>query len=83
MNNPATKIPAASPDQTTIIIDGTRVEQFSDESVLLTIDNVGNGFSFNVPFFPGTKEYRDLFRPFKYQDVQVYIGENLVLNGTL
>lgn len=83
MNNPATKIQADSPDQTTIILDGTRVEQFSDESVLLTIDNVGNGFSFNVPFVPGTKEYRDLFRPFKYQDVQLYIGGNLVLNGTV
>ena len=81
MNNPATKIQADSPDQTTIILDGTRVEQFSDESVLLTIDNVGNGFSFNIPFFPGTKEYRDLFRPKKYQDTQIYIGENLVLNG--
>lgn len=83
MNNLATKIQADSPDQTTIIVDGTRIEQFSDESVLLTIDNVGNGFSFNVPFFPGTREYRDLFRPFKYQDLQLYIGGNLVINGTV
>ena len=81
MNNPATKIQTDSPDQTTIILDGTKIEQFSDESILLTIDSVGNGFSFNAPFFPGTKEYRDLFRPFKYQDVQLYIGENLVLSG--
>ena len=83
MNNLATKIQADSPDQVTIIIDGIRVEQFSDASILLTIDNVGNGFSFNAPFFPGTKDYRDLFRPFKYQDTQIYIGENLVLNGTI
>jgi len=81
MNNPAAKIQADSPDQTTIILNGTRIEQFSDESILLTIDNVGNGFNFNSPFFPGIKEYRDLFRPFKYQDVQLYIGENLVLTG--
>ena len=81
--NIATKIQADSPDQTTIILNGTRIEQFSDESILLTIDNVGNGFSFNVPFFPGTKEYRDLFRPFKYQDIQIYIGENLMINGTV
>lgn len=83
MNSLATKIQADSPDQTTIIVDGTRIEQFSDESVLLTIDNVGNGFSFNVPFFPGTREYRDLFRPFKYQDAQIYIGGNLMINGTV
>lgn len=83
MNNLATKIQADSPDQTAIIIDGTRIEQFSNESVLLTIDNVGNGFSFNVPFFPDTKEYRDLFRPFKYQDIQLYIGGNLMINGTV
>ena len=83
MNKIATKIQADSPDQTTIIIGGVRIEQFSDENILLTIDNVGNGFSFNVPFFPGTKDYRDLFRPFKYQDTQIYIGENLIINGTV
>lgn len=83
MNNPALKIQADSPDQTNIIIDGVRIEQFSDENILLTIDNVGNGFSFNVPFFPGTKEYRDLFRPFLYQDAQIYIGEDLIINGTV
>lgn len=83
MNNLATKIQADSPDQVTIIIDGVRIEQFSDASVLLTIDNVGNGFSFNTPFFPGIREYRDLFRPKKYHPTQIYIGENLVLNGTI
>ncbi len=83
MNNLATKIQADSPDQTTIIIDGIRLEQFSNENILLTVDNVGNGFSFTAPFFPGTQEYRDLFRPFGYQDAQIYIGENLVLNGTV
>ncbi len=83
MSNLATKIQSDSPDQIAIIFDGQRIEQFSDESVLLTIDNVGNGFSFNVPFFPGTKAYRDLFRPFKYQELQLYIGGDLVLNGTV
>jgi len=83
MNNLATKIQADSPDQTAIIVDGTRIEQFSGESILRTIDNVGNGFSFDVPFFPGTKEYRDIFRPFKYQDIQLYIGGNLIINGTV
>lgn len=83
MNNIAAKIQADFPDQTAIVVNGTRIEQFSAESVLLTIDNVGNGLSFNVPFFPDTKEYRDLFRPFKYQDAQIYIGGNLIINGTV
>jgi len=83
MNNLATKIQADSPDHVTIIINNVRIEQFSNENILLTIDNVGNGFSFNVPFFPGTREYRDLFRPFQYQDTQIYIGENLIVNGTV
>lgn len=83
MSNLATKIQADAPDQTAIFIDGTRIEQFSNESVLLTIDNVGNGFSFNVPFFPGTEEYRNVFRPFQYQEAQIYIGGALMLNGTV
>jgi len=83
MNNLATKIQADSPDQTTIVINGTRVTQFLDESILVSMDNVGAGFSFSVPFFPGTKQYRDLFRPFKYQDFQLYIGNDLKINGTI
>lgn len=83
MNNVTTKIKADSPDQTTIFINGNRLEQFSNESFLFSMDTVGNGFSFTVPFFPETKTYRDLFRPFKYQDIQLYIGENLTINGTI
>jgi len=83
MNNLATKIQVETPDQTTIIIDGIRIEQFLDENILLTVDNVGNGFSFSMPFFPGTKEYRDLFRPTKYKETQIYIGESLIINGRL
>ncbi len=79
----ALKIQADAPDQTAIFINGTRIEQFSGESILLTIDKVGGGFSFTVPFFPGTPKYRELFRPFRYQDVQIYIGGNLILNGTV
>lgn len=83
MSKVATKIQADSPDQVTIIIDGQRVEQFSNESILLAIDNVGAGFSFNAPFFPGTQEYRDLFRPFAYQGCQLYIGNDLKINGVI
>ncbi len=83
MNNPATKIQADSPDQTTIIIDGTRLEQFAGESILLSIDNVGAGFSFSSPFFPGIKEYRDIFRPGKNRPCQLYVGENLIVNGVV
>lgn len=81
MNNIATKIQADSPDQTTIIVGGQRIEQFSNESFMLSMDNVGTGFSFNAPFFPGIKKYRDLYRPFKYQDCQLYIGSKLMMNG--
>lgn len=83
MPNVPDKIQSDFKDQTVIVINGKRVEQFSNESITLSIDNVGAGFSFTCPFFPGTKEYRDIFRPHKFQDCQAYIGGNLVVNGTI
>ena len=78
-----TKIESNSPDEFAIVIDGTRLTQFLNETLVLTVDNVGGGFSFETPFFPDTKEYRELFRPFGYQSAQIYIGGNLILNGTV
>jgi len=83
MNNVAQKIQASSPDEVTIIVGGQRIEQFQAESILLSIDNLGAGFSFTAPFFPDTKEYRDIFRPFTYQPCQIYIGQTLKINGTV
>lgn len=83
MPNAPEKIQSDFKDQTVIVINGKRVEQFSDESIVLSINSVGAGFSFTCPFFPGTKEYRDIFRPHKFQDCQVYIGGELVVNGTI
>lgn len=77
------KISADYPDETALIVDGTRIEQFGNESILFSIDQVGAGFSFECPFYPETKKYRELFKPFGYQDVAFYIGGNLVLSGII
>lgn len=79
--NDTAKIQADSPDQVTIIMDGQRIEQFWNESILLSIDNVGAGFSFSTPFFPSLEIYRELFKPFQYKPTQVYIGSELMCDG--
>lgn len=71
------------PDKTSISIDDTLLEQFSNESILKSIDNVGAGFSFSTPFFPGTKQYRDLFRPYKYHECKLFIGGELIITGVI
>lgn len=83
MNRIAAIIESKSADEVVIVIDGTRIEQFSNFSILFSIDNVGTGFSFSSPFFPETKQYRDLFRPKSYHPTQIYIGGNLVFNGRM
>ena len=76
-------IQSQSADETAVIIDGRRVEQFWGEKVMLAIDTVGNGFSFSAPFYPDTKQYRDIFRPFSYHECRVYIGGKLQINGRI
>jgi prophage tail gpP-like protein len=83
MSDYSVKIDAESEDEVAVVIAGTRVEQFWNETITLTLDSVGGGFSFNAPFFPNTEAYRELFRPFQYQSIQIYIGGNIVLNGTI
>lgn len=79
MNN----IQAANPEQVTIIIDGVRVRQFSNVSFSLSIDSFGTGLSFTTPFFPGILAYRDMFRPKKYQHIELYVGNDLKITGTV
>ena len=71
------------PDSVTIFINSQQVTQFSGFSMSPAIDVVGAGFSFNTPFFPEQKIYRDLFRPFSYHPVEIHIGGNLVLTGVM
>jgi len=67
----------------TIIIDGQQIEQFFNESVLLSIDQVGAGFSLSCPFFPETQEYRDIFKPFQYQGFELSINDELKITGVV
>lgn len=71
------------PENVELFIDQQKIEQFSGFSLNLSIDQLGAGISFNSPFFPEIKKYRDLFRPRKYQDVEAYIGGNKVFKGTM
>ena len=66
-----------------ITINGKALEQFSDVSLVKSIDHVGDAFSFKAPFFPDTLEYRDLFRPFKYQDVTIDFSTKRQLTGRI
>ncbi len=75
------KIQADSPDQVTILINGVQIRQFFNESILFSIDQLGAGFSFETPFYPESREYRDLFRPKQYQRCQLYIGQDLKISG--
>lgn len=70
-------------DKTRINIAGIDIEQFSNESIILSIDNIGAGFAFTAPFFPGTKQYRDLFRPREYKEAKLYIGDDLITTGKI
>jgi prophage tail gpP-like protein len=57
-----------------IYIADREVRQFSGFSMVKSLDSVGDGFAFTCPFFPDTREYRGLFRPFSYHKAMIDIG---------
>ena len=71
------------PKDLALFVEGKRLTQFSGFTLGRAMDVVGSGVSFDAPFFPAERVYRDLFRPRKHQVVEALIGGKLVFTGTM
>lgn len=49
----------------------------------MNIDTIADAFSVSAAFDHEKKDIRDTFRPFGYQRVQVFIGQDIVLTGRI
>jgi prophage tail gpP-like protein len=71
------------PESIKITINGQELTQFSGVNIVKSIDHVGDAFAFKAPFFPETAKYREIFRPFKYQDVTIDISNKRQFTGRM
>jgi len=68
-------------DTLDVYVSDQKLRFFSGFSLMDSIDEVGGSFGFTSPFFPESRAYRDLFKPFKYQRVRIDIGGDRVFTG--
>lgn len=73
---------AAREDEVAVLIEGKRFRFWDKVSVTLGFDSVDT-VTFTAPFDPGSPDFRDLFRPFTYKQVDVTVGEETLFTGTV
>ena len=76
-----TKVNPQSLDEVTLLIDGTEFKHFLEITVTQQFASFDT-CDITAPFEPENTEFRKLFKPFSYQDVEVFIGDELVFSGT-
>jgi len=68
------KAPADNQNQLSIAIDNQLFTFFEDISISRQVDSI-DSFSLTAPFEPSEKNIRDVFQPFTYKTIKVFVGE--------
>ena len=70
-------------DEIRLEIRGKVFEHWEGITISRALDQVVDSFAVSAPFDPDRAELRQAFRPFGYQKVKVYLGDDLLLTGYL
>lgn len=65
-----------------LVIAGKKFANWYDLEVTLSLDRF-DSIQFSAPFEPARNEFRDTFRPFSYQPVQVLLNGEPLFTGTM
>ena len=65
-----------------ILIDGKQIFGFSSATILRSIDSFDT-ISFLSPYDPNDGVQRDIYRPFSYKKIEVFIGVNAIFTGVM
>jgi len=73
---------ARDPDELSLEINGEEFRFWQDPTVTRSIDTYST-VGFSAPFEPDREEFRNLFRPFRYQTMRVLLAGEPLVTGTL
>jgi prophage tail gpP-like protein/phage tail protein X len=73
---------ASSPNEVSISIKGERFRFWTTVTITRTLDAVTT-VQFDAPFTPDDASFRDKFRPFSFNDVNIDIGGSRLFTGTM
>ena len=76
------EMPATSPDEVALLIDGVRYRYWSEMAINRAIDSIDT-VDIKAPFTVDVPEFRAAFRPFTYQPMSVTVGGEVLFSGTM
>lgn len=74
--------PGIEPNEVAIIVNGQRFRFWESVRITRAIDMIDT-VEFSAPFEPDAPGWRDTFRPFSFQEVQVLVGGQTFFTGTM
>lgn len=69
-------------DEWLIRVSGQEFRFWRDAQLTRSIDSVSL-FEFSAPFEPTNEQFRNVFRPLRFQPIDIFIGGDQVLGGTM
>jgi len=69
-------------DDVTMLIDNKEFEFFTNISIRLLIDGIST-INFQAPMESDNIDFKNTFRPFSFRNIKIYIGSNILFNGTM
>lgn len=72
-----------SSEDVRLVVNGVEFSGWVGTTIEMAIDNGADAFSVSAPFDPSLPQVRAAFRPFEYQNVQVFLGEDQLIDGTV
>jgi hypothetical protein len=73
---------SADPDELTLKLGTDKFRYFTGYEITQNID-VFDVVNIDFPFDNERRDYRELFRPFRYRNVDMFIGGEQLFNGTI
>jgi prophage tail gpP-like protein len=70
-------------DEVSLVIDDTPYKFWTTVNINLSLDNLADTFSLSGPFEFDNFNFQDIFRPYKYKDVAIYVAGIKQFQGTM
>ncbi len=71
-----------NPEEVSILIRGKRFRYWSTISISRSMVNI-DSFTLTAPFEPDNQDFRESFRPFKYDSITILVGGRVLFSGTM
>jgi len=65
-----------------MLIDGVKFKYWESVTVTSIIDGIDT-FAFSAPFDHDSKEFKEIFKPFSFKNVQIFLDDEMIINGIM